>query len=97
MRQYKLTIPAELDYIDILANTLETWGLYQFEKYANLLDTTFQKLAENPHLGKNKHYIPDGCLLYLVKSHLIIYRAASDNIEIIRLLHKKQSITPKLF
>jgi toxin ParE1/3/4 len=97
MRHYRLTSPAELDYVDILATTLETWGLLQFEKYGNLLDSTFQKLAENPNLGKSKDYIPEGCLLYLVKSHRIVYRVVNGDIEILRLFHKSQSVTRKLF
>jgi len=97
MAQYGLTILAELDYVDILVTTLETWEPSQYEQYSSLLDRTLQKLADTPSLGKNKDYIPEGCLLYRVKSHCIVYRVVSGDIEILRLLHKNRTVTRALF
>jgi plasmid stabilization system protein ParE len=38
MPRYKLTRRAEQDYREILAFTLNTWGVAQFDTYATLLD-----------------------------------------------------------
>jgi plasmid stabilization system protein ParE len=51
MSSYKLTTPAANDYVDILAYTLDKWGLEQYEKYQKILAATFQKVADMPALG----------------------------------------------
>jgi hypothetical protein len=45
MTGYRLSQQAAQDYREILAFTLNEWGVAQFEAYASLLDETFERLV----------------------------------------------------
>jgi toxin ParE1/3/4 len=97
MGMYRLTTPASKDYVNILAFTIERWGVGQYQDYGRRLDTTFAKLASTPKLGKHKGYIPANALLYRVGSHQVIYRPQGQDIEILRILHIRQKISLDMF
>lgn len=88
MSSYKLTTPAANDYIDILAYTLDKWGIEQYKKYQALLASTFQKIADNPVLDRNYAGTPQSVYGYHTGSHIVFYRRAASHVEIIRILHK---------
>lgn len=88
MSSYKLTTPAANDYVDILAYTLDKWGLEQYKNYQGLLASTFQKLADTPALGKNYAGTPQTVYGYHTGSHVVFYRRATSRVEILRILHQ---------
>ena len=88
MSSYKLTTPAANDYVDILAYTLDKWGLEQYEKYQKLLASTFQKVADMPALGKTYAGTPRTVYGYHTGSHVVFYRRAASHVEILRILHQ---------
>jgi plasmid stabilization system protein ParE len=81
MATYRLTTPASLDYVEILDNTLETWGIQQFTRYGQLLDDAFEKLAKNPEFGRHIPNTPETCLGYRIKSHVIFYQKTANGID----------------
>ncbi|WP_411725368.1 type II toxin-antitoxin system RelE/ParE family toxin [Methyloglobulus sp.] len=52
MRSYALTQSAEDDLKDIARYTLKQWGKKQSLRYANLLETCFQEIADRTALSR---------------------------------------------
>lgn len=69
----------------------------QCQHYTKLLDTTFEKLALSPNMGKRKSYIRGEALLYRVGSHQVVYRQQGQDVEILRILHIRQGVSRILF
>lgn len=97
MEGYKLSQQAARDYREILAFTLNEWGVNQFDKYASQFDEAFKRLVEMPMIGVRRNDIRSGFYHYRVGQHYIFYRISKQNIEIARILHIKRKVAPKLF
>ncbi|WJW76080.1 type II toxin-antitoxin system RelE/ParE family toxin [Thiohalobacter sp. IOR34] len=61
------------------------------------LDDTFHQLADNPELGKICNYIKRGYRKFPIANHVIYYRAYSNRIEIVRVLHKRMDVSESIF
>ena len=83
----KIRPEAELDVVDILQYTEETWGVLQRDKYADKLVAALEKIAKTLSLGKRRDAIKPGYLSYHVGRHYIFYRVTEDTVEVIRLLY----------
>ena len=97
MARYLLTQRAEQDYREILAFTLNEWGMEQFTAYATLLDNAFERLVAMPRFGIRRDDIHEGYYCYRVEKHYILYRINDDRIEFVRILHTKRRMTRDLF
>ncbi|MBE9010247.1 type II toxin-antitoxin system RelE/ParE family toxin [Pseudanabaenaceae cyanobacterium LEGE 13415] len=97
MQGYWLSEQAELDYREILAFTLEQWGVDQFNQYADLLENTFDRLVEMPALGSRRDDIKPGFYRYRVGQHYIFYRIAEETVQIARILHIRRNATATFF
>ena len=97
MQGYKLSAQAGRDYREVLAFTLDRWGVNQFDKYASMLDDAFDRLVEMPMLGIRRDDLRLGFYHYRVGQHYTFYRIGTENIEIARILHTRRDVTPDLF
>lgn len=92
MPTFRLTTKALADLKSIARYTEDTWGREQRNKYLTKLDESFHALAEKPHMGRTCDDIRDGYRKYHIGRHLIFYRQANKDIEIIRILHNRMDI-----
>ena len=69
-----LSPKAEQDFIDILRYTGETWGESQLLAYRDKINDALQTISCNPQLGHRRDDLPATHMIYLVGSHIIIYR-----------------------
>jgi toxin ParE1/3/4 len=97
MTGYRLSQQAAQDYREILAFTLNEWGVAQFKAYASLLDETFERLVRLPLLGIRWDDIRPGFYRYRIGQHYVFYRVGSESLEIARILHIKRKLTTTLF
>lgn len=88
--------PAALADIDTIYDTTVTqWGLHQAEHYVTLIRATIERLCVHPKSGRQYadidevRSIPSG-------RHLIFYSLQGDTITIIRVLHDRMDLRPKL-
>ena len=88
----KLSPKARQDFIDILRFTGETWGLKQLEAYRDKIDDALQTINRNPQVGHCRGDLPPTHLVYLVGSHVIVYRPGRDSIGVSRILHQRMSL-----
>ena len=88
--------PAALaDLESIYGATVRSWGLNQAEHYVSLIRATIERLCVHPKSGRQYadieevRSIPSG-------RHLIFYALQDDTITIIRVLHDRMDLRPKL-
>jgi toxin ParE1/3/4 len=82
--------------IDYVKNTGEKWGQEQLIVYRNKLNDALLILERNPQIGHLGMALPDTYRLYLVGSHVIVYRIQENMIEVIRILHQRMSLSRHL-
>ena len=92
MASFKLSRRAEADLLHIGAYTLDRWGNMQAVRYLAELEACCQRLAGVPMLGRACNRIRPGLRCMEVGSHIVFYRAASEFVLIVRILH--QSMLP---
>jgi len=84
---------AQRDIISILRYTGETWGENQLLAYRKMLDEAVKSIGENPNLGHGSTDLSATHRMYLVGSHVIVYRIQDDLISVVRVLHQRMSLT----
>jgi len=91
--EYRLDLSpaAQRDVIDILRHTGETWGNAQILVYRDQLDAALERIHQNPKVGHLSEHLPKTHQLYLVGSHVIIYRVDGSVIGVIRILHQRMN------
>ncbi len=86
------------DIADVLAYTLEQFGLLQYQRYEQIIEEALTRVAQRPDVGRA---FPgrEGLFLYSIgrrgqrASHQLLYRALQDGrVEILRLLHDSMDV-----
>ena len=95
-RRIVLSPRARRDFIDILRYTGETWGQAQLHTYRDKINDALQLLAHNPRLGHHHDELPETHRLYLVGSHVIVYRDQETTLAVVRMLHQRMSLVRHL-
>ncbi len=91
MAEVRLTRAALTDFTNIGRYTQERWGAQQRRAYLADLDAAFQRLAASPHLGRAQNEVRRGLLRYNCGQHAIFFRRRDTDVEILRILHGRQS------
>jgi len=93
MPSYKFAKSAQIDLVNIIDYTIETWGVEQSSVYIDGLELLIGKLAESPEIGKFCHHLIQNIRVFSYQSHLIYYMDNVSGILIVRVLHKNMSPT----
>ncbi len=97
MAEYLLTPRALDDLNEIWNYTVEKWSEEQADKYYGMLVDLFEKLVEEPDLGRRYDIVQPGLLGMKVGRHVIFYRhKRAGVIEIIRILHEEMDLENRL-
>lgn len=89
MAQFRLTLRAEADLLEIADYTLCTWGEAQCERYLEQLEQCCQRLAEQQVLGRPCDVIQPGLRRRDQGKHVIFYRRTGEDIVVVRILHER--------
>ena len=87
---YRTTTEADLELIEIYVFGAERFGVQQSEQYLEGLFQTFDLLAENPHLARERRELNPPMRLHPYGAHMIVYTIKGDDILIVRVLHGRQ-------
>jgi toxin ParE1/3/4 len=87
---YKTTTRADEDIIGIYVHGVREFGARQAENYHRALVATFDILADNPFIARERQEFRPPVWLYFYKAHTIVYRIMRDHVLIIRVLHGRQ-------
>ena len=96
-KSYRISKQALEDIDKIWLYTLQNWSLGQANHYYRLIYQEIEFILEDFENGKDIGKIKQGYKQAKVKSHLIIYKKADDEIiEIVRILHEMMDIPNRL-
>jgi toxin ParE1/3/4 len=91
VRRYTLSRKAEEDVIAIFMYGVAEFGIQQAERYHDLLERTFQFLAQNPEAARERVEITPPVRIHPIESHIVIYTVdESDDIFIVRIRHGRE-------
>lgn len=97
MGTFSLTGKAKADLKSIVAYTQRKWGKEQRRIYAKQFDDVFRMLSNAPDTGSVCDYVREGYRKFPSSSHMIFYRRLNeDEIEIVRILHKRMDAKRQL-
>ena len=88
MPLYVLSPRARTDLDDIWSYTAENWGTDQAERYIRILQQSIETVALDPRRGRSCDEIRPGYRRYSVASHVLFFRMAGDQVDIVRILHQ---------
>jgi len=95
--KYRMSKQAIADLNDIWLYTLNKWSKEQADRYYNLIINEIEFAADNFMAGKSLEPTRKNYRVTKVKSHLIFYKKAQDDIiEIVRILHQRMDIKKRL-
>lgn len=98
MPDYRISVRARAQLIDIYAFTVERFGAYQAEAYHGGFERTFDLIANFPRIGAPVDELASGHRRFRFQSHYVFYTEESDGIVLIRaIFHVGQDIRPQLF
>lgn len=86
----RTTTEADRELIEIYVFGAEQFGVQQSEQYLEGLFQTFDLLAENPHLARERRELNPPMRLHPYGAHMIDYTITGDDILIVRVLHGRQ-------
>lgn len=91
MAEIRITPAAKEHLLDIWSYTETTWGEAQTDEYLMEIDAIFERLTENPHLGKARPEIQSNYRSISVKSHVVFYIVSDNNdfVDIIGVIHAR--------
>jgi len=88
---YRLSRKAEEDLIHIYVDGARLFGVAQAEKYFSALEKTFQLLAENPFIARQRAELDPPVRMHPHRPHLIVYALdESGDITILRIRHDRE-------
>lgn len=91
-----LSPKAEQDIENILRYTGEMWGEKQLTVYRDKIGDALNALLAKPGSGRLSADLPDTHRLYPVGSHVVVYRVKELAVEVVRILHKRMSLSRQL-
>lgn len=97
MAEFRLSLRARADLLDIYTFSDSSFGRYQADAYQAGLQRTFGLLADFPGIGVNSDEIVSGYRRFRFQSHYIFYTEERDHVLIRALIHVRQQLRPALF
>ncbi|WP_439632711.1 type II toxin-antitoxin system RelE/ParE family toxin [Glycocaulis sp.] len=91
MAELRLSAEAKADLRDIALYTEAMWGRDQRNAYIFELEAVFVRLASMPGLGRQRGDVRPGVFSFPAGRHDVWYRQMPPGIEILRVLHTRQS------
>lgn len=87
---YRTTVEADRDIIEIYVLGAQQFGVAQSERYVDELFDSFELLAENPQMARERRELNPPMRLHPYHAHLIAYLVRDGDILIVRVLHGRQ-------
>ena len=84
---------AQDDYLELLKQSVRSWGREQAAQYKDSLDATMQRLLEYPELGRATPELFEGGHRLRARHHVIYYTYSSHAVVIHRILHERRHVT----
>ena len=96
MTGHRLTTAAQQDLSSIWDFTQERWDIRQAETYITEIRAAIERIAEDPHRGRDCSEMRQGYRRYSIGSQLVFYVERADGVDVIRILHQRMDPTRHL-
>ena len=90
MMTYRTTRQCDLDIIEIYGRGVANFGANQAERYHEGLIATFDLLANNPRMTRERSEFKPPVRLHAYRAHMIVYVIEITGILVVRVLHGRQ-------
>ena len=87
---YRLGRQAKIDLLNIADESILLFGVEQARRYHRRLTRTFELLAENPKMAREREEFVPPIRAHPCGSHVIIYRTENGDILVIRVRHGRE-------
>jgi toxin ParE1/3/4 len=91
MPDYSLSARAVADLDEILAFTIDRWGLAQGDTYLSGLEAVFHLVSGRPMIGRSAAQVFPNLRRVEYVSHIVFYTTYPGRIRIERVLHKSRA------
>jgi toxin ParE1/3/4 len=95
--EYRISLRARSDLINIYMFTDATFGRYQADAYHAGFEHTFGLIADFPDIGRSADELVAGYRRFRFQSHYIFYTKEPDHVLIRALIHVRQNLRSALF
>jgi toxin ParE1/3/4 len=89
-RGYALRPAALRDLEEIWNYTAQTWSPAQAETYSRKLLAAFDRIVAEPEIAREREEYTPPVRILRVESHVVIYRLAGDQVDIVRVRHGRE-------
>lgn len=92
----RISLAFLLDLDEVFNYGLETFGRKQAANYENEILELIERLPTSYHLFPECRHLPTKSKIYrwiILDPHLIIYRITNEEVQVLRMLHSKRSIS----
>ena len=97
INKYRISKQAINDLNNIWVYTFNKWSKEQADRYYDLIIGEIEFIADNYLIGKSAEQTRKNYRVTKIKSHLIFYRKAENEIvEVVRMLHQRMDIKKRL-
>ncbi|MDF1735659.1 MAG: type II toxin-antitoxin system RelE/ParE family toxin [Minwuia sp.] len=96
MADYRLSRRAARDVEEILQHSLEQFGIQAADRYVTALQETFNLLAENPLIARERREHDPPVRIFPARRHRVIYVQDGGGIWILRVLHDRMILPDNL-
>jgi toxin ParE1/3/4 len=96
MTRYRLSPAAAADLSTIWDYTADAWGADQANRYTLDIKDACVELADGSRKGRTINHVRPDYLKFNIGSHFIVYRKQSDVVDVIRILHQRMDLPPRL-
>lgn len=90
--KWRISGPAQRDLDGIWTYTASTWSVEQADRYVDALTTRMIWLSNNPDLWVVRDEIRRDIFSYGEGRHVVFFKATSDMLSIIRVLHDRMDV-----
>ncbi|MBY5837328.1 type II toxin-antitoxin system RelE/ParE family toxin [Rhizobium leguminosarum] len=88
--KYRTTIEADQDIVELYILGADQFGALQSEQYVDDLFDTFELLADNPRMARERRELNPPTRLHPYLAHMIAYTIREEDILIVRVLHGRE-------
>ena len=89
---YEVTEQADQDLFDISLYLARMGSIETAERFIDAINSKFPLLADNPGMGRAREELAPGVRSFPEGKYVIFYRAISDGILILRVLHGSRDV-----
>ena len=92
MADYRLSRRAAADLEAIANYTIEQFGVAQARRYRDSLRLCFERLTENPRMGRRAEHLSPGLRRFEHRSHVVFYTPSDNETYLVRILHARMHV-----